>query len=186
MFYLNYFLAHTVADYAFTNPMKLYGERRFTELIKHLIWVILVFLAFSFDIIFTSPFNIVVFIIALMIHFHFDFFRIKKFNPWTVELSSMVAFLLYAFAFSKQFTNSFITSYFSFYLIGMLCVSVIPTQIMRMSKLIDPLENESEGISERLAMFIFICAGQYLFAGAVLLIALVYRLIVKKKVETTW
>ena len=186
MFYLNYFLAHTVADYAFTNPMKLYGERRFGELIKHIIWVILVFLAFSFDVAFTNPLNVVGFIIALILHFNFDFSRIKKYNPWTVELSSILAFLIYSFAYSKQFSNSFITSYFSMYLIGMICVSVIPTQFMRMTKIIDPLENESEGISERLAMYIFICAGNYLFALAALLIAFVYRLIVKKKFDTTW
>lgn len=186
MFYLNYFLAHTVSDYAFTNPMKLYGEKRVTELLKHTIWFVLVFLAFSFDVVFSNPLNIVIFISALILHAIIDFLRYRKFNPWMVESLSVITFLLYSFIFSSRFVNSFITSYFSLYLIGMVCVSVIPTQIMRMSKLIEPLENESEGISERLAMYIFICAGQYLFAVAAVLVALVYRLVVRKKVDRTW
>lgn len=186
MFYLNYFLAHTVSDYAFTNPMKLYGEKRIFEILKHTIWFILVFLAFSFDVVFSNPLYVVIFVSALILHAIIDFLRLRKFNPWMVESLSLFSFLLFSFIFSSQFDNSFITSYFSLYLIGMVCVSVIPTQIMRMTKLIDPLENESEGISERLAMYIFICAGQYFFAAAALLIALVYRLIVKKSVDRTW
>jgi len=186
LFYLNYFLAHTVSDYAFTNPMKLYGEKRIFEILKHTIWFVLVFLAFSFDVVFSNPLNIVIFVSALILHTIIDFLRFRKFNPWMVESLSIFTFLLFSFIFSSRFVNSFITSYFSLYLIGMVCVSVIPTQIMRMTKLIDPLENESEGISERLAMFIFICAGQYLFAVAALLIALVYRLIVKKEFDRTW
>jgi len=186
LFYLNYFLAHTVSDYAFTNPMKLYGEKRFFELFKHMIWFVLVFLAFSFDVVFSNPLNIVIFVSALILHGIIDFLRLRKFNPWMVETVSIFTFLLLSFIFSSQFVNSYITSYFSLYLVGMITVSVIPTQIMRMTKLIDPLENESEGISERLAMYIFICAGQYLFALAALVIALVYRFIVKKKVDRTW
>jgi hypothetical protein len=166
--------------------MKLYGEKRIFEILKHTIWFVLVFLAFSFDVVFSNPLNIVIFVSALILHTIIDFLRFRKFNPWMVESLSIFTFLLFSFIFSSRFVNSFITSYFSLYLIGMVCVSVIPTQIMRMTKLIDPLENESEGISERLAMFIFICAGQYLFAVAALLIALVYRLIVKKEFDRTW
>ena len=186
MIYLNYFLAHTVSDYSFTNPMKLYGEKRFTELLKHLIWFVLVFLAFSFDVVFTSPVSMIIFCSALILHGVIDFLRLKKFNPWIVEGLSLVSFLIFAFIFSNQFVNSYITSYFSMYLIGMICVSVIPTQIMRMTKLIDPLENESEGISERLAMYIFICAGTFFYALAALLIALIYRLVVRKQADKTW
>jgi len=166
--------------------MKLYGERHFGELIKHLIWFVLVFLAFSFDVVFTNPFSTVIFVVALILHSIIDFLRLRKFNPWMVELTSLFSFLLLSIIFSGQFANSFITSYFSLYLIGMIFVSVIPTQFMRMTKVIDPLENESEGISERLAMYIFICAGNYLFALAAVIIALVYRLIVKKQFDTTW
>jgi len=166
--------------------MKLYGEKKFIELFKHLIWFVLVFLAFSFDVVFTSPVNMIIFCSALVLHGVIDILRVKKINPWMVEGLSLASFLIFAFIFSSQFVNSYITSYFSMYLIGMICVSVIPTQIMRMTKLIDPLENESEGISERLAMYIFICAGNFLYALAALLIAWVYRLIVRKKVDKTW
>jgi len=186
LFYLNYFLAHTVSDYAFTNPMKLYGEKHIFEILKHTIWFVLVFLAFSFDVVFLNPLNLVIFFSALCLHAIIDFLRFRKFNPWMVETLSICTFLLFSLLFSRQFVNSFISSYFSMYLIGMICVSVIPTQIMRMTKLIDPLENESEGISERLAIYIFICAGQFLFAGVALVIALAYRFIVKKKVDRTW
>jgi len=166
--------------------MKLYGEKHIFEILKHTIWFVLVFLAFSFDVVFLNPLNLVIFFSALCLHAIIDFLRFRKFNPWMVETLSICTFLLFSLLFSRQFVNSFISSYFSMYLIGMICVSVIPTKIMRMAKLIDPLENESEGISERLAIYIFICAGQFLFAGVALVIALAYRFIVKKKVDRTW
>jgi len=166
--------------------MKLYGEKRVFEIIKHCIWFVLVFMAFSFDVAFSSTLNGVIFASALALHFLIDFLRFRKINPWIVESCSIVSFLLLSILFSHLFVNSYISSYFSMYLIGMISVSVIPTQFMRMTKVVDPMENESEGISERLAMYVFICAGNYLFALTAILIALVYRLIVKKQFDKTW
>jgi hypothetical protein len=68
----------------------------------------------------------------------------------------------------------------------MIFVSVIPTQIMRMSGIMDKMEAESEGISERLAMYVFICAGKPLFALIIPVIAFLYRKIIKKDYDKSW
>jgi len=183
---LNFFLAHAVSDYSFTNPMKLYGNSDWKDLSKHALWSVLVFLAFSFDVVFSSALSVIIFTFALVLHFVIDYLRMRKINSWVVEGFSIVAFLIYSAVFSYLFENSFITSYFSLYLIGMIFVSVIPTQIMRMTGIISELEAESEGISERLAMFVFICADKPLYAILTVLIAFVYRKIIKKEFNKSW
>jgi hypothetical protein len=72
------------------------------------------------------------------------------------------------------------------YLVGMVTVSVIPTQIFRMIGWIPKIDNESEGISERLAIFIFILALNWLLALVSIGCAVVYRLIFKKKNHPLW
>jgi hypothetical protein len=72
------------------------------------------------------------------------------------------------------------------YLIGMIFVSVLPTQIMRMTGIIKTFEAESDGISERLAMYVFICADKPLYAIIVPIVALLYRKIVKKEFDKSW
>jgi len=68
----------------------------------------------------------------------------------------------------------------------MVTVSVIPTQFMRMTGIIEKEAAESDGISERLAIYIFICAGRIWFALIAVAVALIYRLIIRKKVEKEW
>jgi len=186
MLALNLFLAHSVADYSFTNPMKLYGQRDRKELLKHFLWIVLVFLAFTFDITFHSITALTVFFAAVALHFIIDFLRIRKKNQWVVEAVSFGGFLILSIIFSQLFKNSYITPYFSLYLIGMVTVSVIPTQFMRMTGIIEKEAAESDGISERLAIYIFICAGRIWFALIAVAVALIYRLIIRKKVEKEW
>ncbi len=186
MIALHLFLAHAVADYSFTNPMKLYGMIQTSQRLKHFCWVILVFLAFTFDITLTSFPGALILCGGLAIHFLTDLFRWKKQNPWIVELISLGAFLLYGMIVSSFFADSFLSPYFSTYLIGMVAVSVLPTQVFRMMGGLQAMDNESDGISERLAMFIFGIAQQYLFLAIAIGAALVYRILFRKKPNWVW
>ncbi len=186
MLALHLFLAHSVADYSFTNPMKLYGERSLLTILKHTAWFVLVFLAFTFDTVFSSGFGIALFSGSLILHFCVDFLRISKKNVWWVETFSWISFLVIGIVSSAFFTNSYITPPFATYLVGMVAVSVIPTQIFRMVGWIHPTDNESEGISERLAIFIFVLALNWLLALVSIGFALSYRLIFKKKSHSLW
>lgn len=186
MIALHLFLAHTVADYSFTNPMKLYGLNDTTLKLKHWAWVSIVFLAFTFDITLSSPLGVLFLAMAVGMHFLTDVMRWKKVNSWIVESVSLGVFLVYAAILSSFFSDSFISPYFSMYLIGMVVVSVIPTQIFRMLGAIDAMDNESDGISERLAVFIFAVAQQYLFMFIAIAAALVYRVFFRKKPNWVW
>jgi len=186
MLNLHLFLAHTVSDYSFTNPVKMYANKSLTFKLKHFVWIALVFLAFSFDSVFLSAAGIAAFMISLGFHSFVDYLRYKNMNKWMVEGISIGGFLILAFIFSGVFANSFVSPFFSLYLIGMVLVSVIPTQIFRMLNLIDPIENESDGISERIAMYIFIFGGAFWYAVLAAAFALVYRLIFRKKFNLTW
>jgi membrane-bound metal-dependent hydrolase YbcI (DUF457 family) len=78
---LNFFLAHTVSDYSFTNPMKLYGNTDLKDLVKHSLWTVLVFLAFSFDVAFSSATTAIIFSCAIVLHFIVDYLRIRRQIP---------------------------------------------------------------------------------------------------------
>lgn len=186
MLNLHLFLAHAISDYSFTNPMKMYGNKEFAFRLKHFLWMALVFLAFTFDSVLFSAIGIFAFILSLGLHTFVDFLRYRKLNKWLVEGISIGGFLVLAVIFSQLFAGSFVSPYFSNYLIGMILVSVIPTQIFRMLKLIDPLENESDGISERIAMYIFVFGGAVWYALIAAACAVIYRLIFRKKFNWTW
>ena len=186
MLALHLFLAHSVADYSFTNPMKLYGERSPLTILKHTVWFILVFLAFTFDTVFSSGFGMVLFAGSLILHFCVDFLRISKKNVWWVEVFSWFSFLVLGIISSTFFSGSYITPPFAMYLVGMVVVSVIPTQIFRMIGWIPKIDSQSEGISERLAIFIFILALNWLLALVSIGCAVLYRLIFKKKNHPLW
>jgi len=155
--------------------MHLYRNKKWTDLAKHSIWMLLVFLAFSFDVLFSSVGGLLIFLGACAMHFGIDVLRVKNQNQWLVEGLSLSLFLVYALALSFPFAASYVSPYFALYLTGMVCVSVIPTQLFRMLGVVDRNATESEGISERLALFIFLLAGQYWFALIATVAAFLYR-----------
>ncbi len=183
---LHFFLAHTVSDYSFINPMKLKGSGDIKKWTKHVIFVVLVFLAFGFDTLFNSPLGIISFFAALAFHFAIDYLRFKDKSDKLIELVSLLGFLVFALIFSGQFSNSYITPIFALYLIGMITASVIPTQMFRIFGIIDVKDNESDGISERLAMFIFVFSGSIWLGVLAAVAGLIYRLIFRKKFSKLW
>jgi len=186
MLALHLFLAHTVADYSFTNPMKLYGEGSSWAILKHAAWFAVVFLAFTFDTVFSSGYGITLFFGSLVLHGLIDCLRFKNKKVWWVETVSWLSFLAIGIFSSVFFTGSYITPAFAMYLVGMVSVSVIPTQIFRMIGWIPKMENESDGISERLAIFIFILALNWPLALASIGCGLSYRLIFRKMTPPLW
>lgn len=186
MLALHFFLAHTIADYSFSNPMKMYGTKSIASTLKHLLWYILVFLAFSFDTVFSSALGISFFVGSVALHFLIDYFRYSNKKPWWVESLSWISFFVVGVLSSTLFSNSYISAVFAMYLTGMVLVSVIPTQLFRMLRWIDPMENESDGISERLAIFIFLVAQNWLFTLISIGCGILYRLIFRKKFDRIW
>ncbi|MGB4201138.1 MAG: hypothetical protein WBK65_06990, partial [Thermotogota bacterium] len=109
MLALHLFLAHTVADYSFTNPMKLYGEGSSWAILKHAAWFAVVFLAFTFDTVFSSGYGITLFFGSLILHGCIDFLRFKNKTVWRVEAFSWISFLAIGVISSAFFTGSYIT-----------------------------------------------------------------------------
>ncbi|HEY8542276.1 MAG TPA: hypothetical protein VIL29_07820, partial [Pseudothermotoga sp.] len=88
--------------------------------------------------------------------------------------------------FAPLLQNSYLSPEFVLYLMGMSVVSVAITYIFRNYYPADEFLPDVDGISERLAIFVFILASKPLLAIASIGIGLLYRLIFVKKVNHTW
>lgn len=183
MFPVHVIVAYLTADYAFTNTNKIKAMDR-KELFKHWIWVVLIFLVFTFDTLLKTFYGPIILMILLGFHFYNDL--LKKKNLLLSEFLGITTSFVINIIFIKQLRNSYITPEFSFYLLGMLLVSVVVSTIGRSLKIIDEDSTDSDGISERLAIYIFLYAGQYLWVFMSIITALVYRLIVQKKANSYW
>lgn len=183
MFPAHIIVAYLTADYAFanTNQIKTFDKK---ALFKHWIWVMLIFLAFTFDTLMTDVYGIVALIALIAFHFYNDL--LKKKSLVISELAGVISATLVNILFVNRLRSSYITPEFSFYLLGMLIVSVVISTIFRGIKVIDENSNDSDGISERLAIYIFMYAGQYFWVFVSIITALVYRLIVQKKASLYW
>jgi hypothetical protein len=176
-------VAYLTADYAFanTNQIKTFDRK---NLFKHWSWVILIFLAFTFDTLMTNVYGVIGLIALIVFHFYNDL--LKKKSLILSELSGVASAILLNILFMNKLKNSYITPEFSFYLLGMLIATVVVSTIFRGVKIIDENSNDSDGIFERLAIYIFIYAGQYFWVFVSIIAALIYRLIVQKKANLYW
>ncbi|MDN5338279.1 MAG: hypothetical protein PWQ20_1349, partial [Thermotogaceae bacterium] len=114
---------------------------------KHWIWVILIFLAFTFDTLITNVYGVVG--LATLIVFHFYNDLLKKKSLILSELSGVASAILLNILFINKLKSSYITPEFSFYLLGMLIATVVVSTIFRGVKIIDENSNDSDGIFER-------------------------------------
>ncbi|PLV56857.1 hypothetical protein [Thermotoga sp. SG1] len=191
MFPFHLFLGHVVADHGFTNNAKI-REYSGWKLIGHIIWSVFAILAFTFDVVLKSESGMVVFFVAVVVHLVGDSLRTylhrkgKKRAIDLLELFLLVVFLILNFYIKDLFKSSYLTSEFVFYLLGMNAASVAITYFFRNLLPGDPKISDIEGISERLAFFVFLLAGKEIFAFLSLALGFLYRLWKFKKPDVRW
>ncbi len=187
---LHFLLGHVVADHAFTNNAKI---RKYSgiKLAGHIFWSIFAILAFTFDIVFSSMKALTIFAILAVTHAILDMLRVRycsisKRIVDAIELVGLIAaFIANIFSFGLL-ERSYLSAEFIFYLLGMSVVSVGVTYFFRNFYPGDENLGDVDGISERLAIFIFLLASKPFLAFVSIVIAIIYRLIFVRKVDHTW
>lgn len=187
---LNVLLGHIVADHAFTNNAKIRTYKG-SKLIGHILWSVLAILAFTFDTLLKSPSGIALLIVFVSLHAFLDIGRVKMYqkNKRIVDLIEAAGILLAIIINTLCFdtlSQSYLTPEFVLYLLGMSAVSVGVTYLFRNFYPAKEFLPDVDGISERLAIFIFLLASKPLFVVISIVIAFLYRLVFVKKVDHTW
>lgn len=179
MFPLTVFISHSVSDFAFTN---VYSPKFFdiNNYYKHLIWVVLVFLAFNFDML--KGWGLLIVLFSIVIHILIDIFRINRQRTDLVfEVSSLVVFLFISYLFRSFFKSSFISEVFQFYIVGMVVSTSFGSYLFRTFNVLERQQKDTVGASERLAIYIFALANNYLWVVIAIAAGLAYKLIFDKK-----
>ena len=184
-------LGHVVADHSFTNNYKIRNYRG-TKLLGHVVWSIFAILAFTFDTLLNNTLGIVVLGSFIAFHIWGDYKRSslnssgKKRMINILELALLAGAIVSNWIVYDEFYHSFLTSEFVYYLMGMSVVSTGVTYIFR--NFYPGIEDMSdiEGISERLAFFVFLLAGKDGFAYLSIAFGFLYRLIRIRKYNATW
>lgn len=186
---LHLFLGHVVADHAFTNNAKIRTYKG-AKLFGHILWSFFAILAFTFDVFLRSKLGIVLLIGFSFVHAILDVLRVKVYPDRRLLNLVELAGLVLAFIFNSigvgLLKSSYLSNEFVLYLLGMSAVSVGVTYFFRNFYPKDEFLPDIDGISERLAVFIFLLASKPLFVFLSLVIALFYRLIFVKKFDHTW
>mgnify|MGYP000860486315 CR=1 FL=1 len=186
---IHLFLAHFVADHGFTDNTKIRSYKG-SKLIGHIIWSILAFLAFTFDTLLNTTRGLTVLFIMIAIHILGDVLRVKLDGSvgkiHILELILIAISLFLNIFVADLLAYSFISKEFALYLLGMAVVTMAVTYIFRNFYPGDLEYNDLDGISERLAFFVFFLAKNYLFAFLSLLLGYLYRLWKVKKFTPTW
>lgn len=176
-------VAYIVANHAFVNNSKL-GEMNEKRFLYQILWGAVVFLAFSFDTLFTTPKGILVFIIAILVLPVILFLR-TRFSQDFIELMAVIVYAFLSFLAADLLRYSFITAPFAWYLLGILLVTVGVTYFFRKG-IIDSLKSDSIGITERLVIFIFVFANKIEWVIISVLAAIVYRVFFSKERKIEW
>jgi hypothetical protein len=179
MFPLTIFISHFVSDFAFTNvySTKFLDKKNYY---KHLIWVVLVFLAFNFDML--KGWSLLIVFLSLFLHAIIDLIRIRKSETnLSFELLWIGVFLLLSYLFRSFFQNSFISEVFQFYIVGMVVSTSFGSFLFRTFNILEKQQKDTIGASERLAIYIFALANNYLWIVIAITAGLVYKLIFSKE-----
>ncbi len=185
---IHLFLAHFVADHGFTDNTKIRTYKG-TKLLEHVLWSIFAFLAFTFDTLLKFWTGRIVLIFAIIIHVAGDILRTKLGNSQKVHiLEAILMVVMFALnrLVSKAFISSYISKEFALYLLGMAVVTMAVTYVFRNFYPGDLSYNDLDGISERLAFFIFFLGKSYLLAALSLALGYLYKLWRVRKYTPTW
>jgi hypothetical protein len=184
-------LGHVVADHSFTNNYKIRSYRG-TKLFGHMVWSIFALLAFTFDTLLKSRTGVFVLVAFSAFHIWGDYERAQLYSKGKkrmidlLELLLLVAAIIANSVVHDKLSGSYLTAEFVYYLMGMSVVSTGVTYFFR--NFYPGVENMSdiEGISERLAFFVFLLAGKPGFAYLSLGLGFLYRLLRIKRYDPTW
>ncbi len=186
---IHLFLGHYVADHAFTDNTKI-RKYKGVKLIEHIIWSVFAILAFTFDTLLKSTRGITVLAIFTLIHIVGDIFRTKIGSDvkkvYILESVEFAIAVVMNFLIANLLRTSFISKEFALYLFGMGIVSMTVTYILRDFILKDETYSDLDGISERLAFYVFFLAGNYLFALLSLVFGFLYRYWKVRKFNKVW
>ncbi|MDN5324294.1 MAG: hypothetical protein PWP02_4 [Thermosipho sp. (in: thermotogales)] len=183
---LHLFLGHYVADHGFTNNSKIRHLKGW-KIIEHMIWSIFAILAFTFD---TLLYELPVILFSFIaIHLVLDYLRIKvskKFHYHLIELSGILVALIFNYFVADYFKTSYLSKEFVLYILGMALVTTLLSYIFRnFYPGIEDFE-DLEGISERLAFFVFFLANKPVFAFISLALGFLYRIWKIRKFDHVW
>ena len=185
----HFLLGHVVADHAFTNNEKI-RKYKGLKLFGHIVWSFFAILAFCFDTIFNSLKGVVIFTSFFVLHTVVDILRVKYSKRRRIvdilELIALSGAFFCNLMIFDLLRSSYLSPEFVYYLLGMSVVSVGVTYIFRNFYPGVPEMSDIEGISERLAFFVFMLAGKFLFAFLSLVLGFLYRLWRIKKFDATW
>lgn len=180
---LHLLVAYYVVDHAFVNNTKL-SKMDDKKLWIHFLWVVLVFLAFTFDVFLSNPLGILLLILSIGLTVTLDMGR-KKLANSLVEIVAFFAFLFFTLLGRKYLLNSFITVEFSWYLMGMLLVTIGVTYFLRGTILANGA-SDSIGIAERMSIFIFVLANHWEWALLSVLAGLAFRAVFSRDKKKEW
>ncbi|MBM7559736.1 hypothetical protein [Marinitoga litoralis] len=178
---LHSFLGHFVADHAFSN---VYSDKLRNNLITHIVWSIIAILAFTFDSL-KTPLGIIAFFAIVAYHVVIDIYRTKG-TTFKKELLYLAIALIINLIFYKVYTNSYISTEFIYYIIGMMLATSFGSFIERTFNIIDPQLKDTAGASERLAIYIFISKFKIEWVLVAIFAGLIYRFFVVKEKSKEW
>jgi len=180
---LHLLVAYYVVDHAFVNNRKLakMDDKKFW---MHFIWVVLIFLAFTFDVFLSSPLGILLLILSIGLTVTVDMGRKRLSNP-LIEVIAFFLLLFFTLLGRSFLVESFVTVEFSWYLMGMLLVTVGVTYFLR-GPILPEEATDSIGIAERMSIFIFILANHWTWVIISVVAGLVFRLVFSKDNKKEW
>jgi len=177
MFQINLLLSHLISDFAFSDVYsKDFLDKK--NYYKHMIWAAVVFFIFNFD---TTTFGKVFAVLAFLIHVGLDLFRIKKGSTIRFEITSSLLFLVLSLPMNTYYLDSYISNPFQIYILGLLITTSIGSYIFRTFDILPKGKKDTTGTSERLAVFIFIMAHQYLLALVAIITGILYKIMFEKR-----
>ncbi|TGG85866.1 hypothetical protein [Geotoga petraea] len=178
MFAINLLLAHLVSDFAFTN---IFSEKltKKDNTLYHIIWVIIAFLAFTFDSL-GSMTSILIISLSIIFHVVWDLYRIKVNSTPLKEFSVILIFFVISFFTKGIFENSYLSLIFQYYLLGLVLVTGLVTYLFRFFKVLPLEKKDTTGMTERMVLFIFLVNQMYLYAIITVIVGITYKYIFEK------
>lgn len=178
MFAINLLLAHLVSDFAFTNVFSEKLKQK-ENILYHIIWVVLVFLAFTFDNL-NSFVSITVIAIGILFHIAWDLYREKINSTPLKEFIVIFIFIAMSFFTKNIFENSYLSLIFQYYLLGLILVTGLVTYIFRYTNIFPLEKKDTTGMTERMVLYIFLVNQMYLYSIIVAIIGISYKYFFEK------
>lgn len=180
---LQLLVAYLVSDHAFVNNSKL-NSVPVRKMYVHFIWLVLFYLAFTFDRLLVDVSGIAILSAGILFNIGIEFLR-KRIPNYLLEIGAISFYIVLSVFVSKRFETSFITPEFSWYLLGMLLVTVGATYFLR-GRIIKTENADSIGISERLVIYIFTFSGHFEWVIISIIAAVIFRLVFSKENKLEW